>query len=362
MSNALSADAMALSVTPADPTPAPVAATDDVTTPDAGAATTPEQTAEAAAAQAVTDEAQAAADAKAAAAAASRAELERIASAHRARLMDKRRLRAQSEALARDRQGYEADRKQATELREQLAAAKAREDGWRKDPLAFAEENGMPAEKLVGAVVKRGTPEAAIETLRAELAAERAARADYEKRMADRFEADEAAKKSASEQAQRDYAEQMQIRAADHFVAMCTASDAAYPTLAALAEAAPHIVIAEARQVAMGVLRWNRENPDQATTYTDEEIAAHIEEKLKPVYTKLTGAKVGTIASQGQGSSSVSAGSAKQAPKTLSNAAQAERSGSELDLSKMNRQEQTAALALIYEKQVAARQGAKPAR
>lgn len=361
MSDALSADAMALSITPSNaPAPAPASDAEPPAADLADAKAEPAaDEAEAADALAAEAEAKAVADAKYAA---SRADLERLAAVQRERLMEKRRLRSQSDALSRERQGFEADRKEAVRLRDEIAAAKAREDSWRKDPLAFAEESGMSPEKLVGAVVKRGTPEAAIETLRAELAAERAARADYEKKLGERFEAEQAAKAEAEERAQRQQIEQTQIRAADSFVAMCTSSEADYPTLAALAEVAPHIVIAEARQVALGVLRWNRENPDRAEMYTDQEIAAHIEQRLKPVYHKLAGGKVAAqVASQGPGSV-VSAGSAKQAPKTLSNASQADRSGQELDLAKMNRQEQTQALVLVYDKSVAARAGAKPAR
>ena len=306
----------------------------------------PPETPAAAEAKPPTPEEQAKADADKAAEeakAAERAELSELAKAQREKVLERRKLQSERERLARQREHFERAAKERDELAAKLATSKT-------DPLKFVEEQGTTAEQLVARAVKANTPEAAIQALNTKIA-------ELEKREQDRLAE---AERQREEQSR---AQQMQTyrQAQANFMEMVTKDEERFPVISAIAGTAPHLVWSEAEQLVTKVLEYNRAHPHEMVSYTDEEIATFLEQRMTPVYKKLEERKKVAASTPNGKTAQAAAGSAgagSAGPRTLSNGLQSEVASEQLDLSKLTPQEQIRALAQVYEKNATQKRGA----
>lgn len=147
--------------------------------------------------------------------------------------------------------------------RERLAAQAAQFDAIKADPLAFFEQAGVPASKLVEMQLREQTPEAKLEKLQR----------DYEAKLQaaiDKVQRD-------NEERQHQAAQQQQMEAARQGFLKRAADEATYPTLSKLAGVRPQTLIREALDI-------HAEAARQGYQYSDAEVLQHLEDTYSRIY------------------------------------------------------------------------------
>lgn len=241
-------------------------------------------------------------------------------------------LAAAEKARWRERRALKAERlsytQRSAQTESQLRAANEELQRARSQPLEYAEERGMTAEQLAERVIKRGTQEFEVETIKQELA---------------RIKAEAAEATAAATKAR--HASFMRA-AEDEFHGIVTADEDTYPTLSAMPRSR---VIDLAHDMAAEAIRDAKRRGIEGFKVDPKKLAAHLEKQESEIYGRAKGKLAGTpkdSASLGASNDNGRQGT-KQAgtPRTLTNAGATERGSMPVNFDELSDAEQNKILA-----------------